>query len=117
MTTPDEPQPRVEHAAQRSRYEISADGEYAGFTAYTDLDDRRIFYHTVIEERFGGRGLASVLVTSALTDTRAAGKRIVPVCPYVAKYLRSHHGFDDIVDPVTDEALTAARTAAADARE
>lgn len=37
---------------------------------------------------------------------RALGLRIVPVCPYVAKYLTKHHDFDDITDPVTPEVRT-----------
>ena len=55
------------------RYEISVDGEPAGFTQYVDDGAQRIFFHTEIDERFGGRGLASALVAGALTDTRDAG--------------------------------------------
>ena len=65
----------------------------------------------MVEERFAGRGLAGQLVSAALADTRAVGKRIVPVCPYVAKYVKSHHDFDDIVDRVTPQALAAVRAA------
>ena len=50
-----------------------------------------------------GRGLAGQLVQAALTDVRAAGKRIVPVCPYVAKFLVKHEEFSDIADEVTPE--------------
>jgi predicted GNAT family acetyltransferase len=102
--------PSVADVPLRHRYEINIDGEPAGFTAYTDLGDQRIFYHTEIDERFAGRGLASKLVAVALADTRARGKRVVPICPFVAKYVRSHHDFDDILDPVTPAALTAVRT-------
>lgn len=100
-------EPSVADVPRRHRYEITADGELAGFTAYADLGDQRVFYHTEIDERFGGRGLASTLVAAALADTRARNKRIVPVCPFVAKYVTSHHDFDDILDPVTPAVLTA----------
>ncbi|MYS81608.1 GNAT family N-acetyltransferase [Embleya scabrispora] len=50
-----------------------------------------------------GLGLASQLVQQALTDVRASGQRIVPVCPYAAKFLKMHDEFDDITDPVTPE--------------
>lgn len=43
----------------------------------------------------------------ALADTRTAGLRIVPVCPYVAKYVQTHHEVDDLLDPVTPAALAA----------
>lgn len=99
----------VARAAGRDRYEITLDGQQAGFTAYVDRDGRRIFHHTEIGEDFGGRGLAGKLVGHALADTREAGLRIVPVCPFVKKYLERHDEFDDIVDNVTPEALAAVR--------
>ncbi|WP_182359233.1 GNAT family N-acetyltransferase [Tomitella gaofuii] len=111
-THPDSAEPTVRHAPERLRYEIALDGEAAGFAAYTDADGRRIFYHTEIDERFGGRGLAGVLVEHALTDARTAGIRIVPVCPYVAKYVKTHHAFDDALDAVTPDAIVAAQAAA-----
>ncbi|MBA0045921.1 GNAT family N-acetyltransferase [Mycobacterium sp. NPDC050853] len=106
-----EPTTTVADAPDSHRFEITADGELAGFTEYLDtsLDSTqvRIFYHTEIDEKFGGRGLAGTLVQSALTRTRDAGRRIIPVCPYVKKFVGKHHEFDDIVDPVTREALAA----------
>ncbi|WP_327313375.1 GNAT family N-acetyltransferase [Streptomyces sp. NBC_01235] len=97
--------PVVERADARHRYEIFVDGERAGLTSYRDHDDQRVFYHTEIDEAHAGRGLAAQLVQQALTDVRHSGKRIVPVCPYVAKYLRKHDEFADITDPVTPDLL------------
>ncbi|SKT95081.1 acetyltransferase-like protein [Mycobacteroides abscessus subsp. massiliense] len=101
----------VSDAPDNHRFEITAAGELAGFTEYLDTSlggtQVRIFYHTEIDEKFGGRGLAGMLVQSALTSTRSTGRRIVPVCPYVKKFVGKHHEFDDIVTPVTRDALTA----------
>lgn len=99
----------VRHAPDRSRYEIDVDGGPAGFTAYIDRGEQRILFHTEIGEQFGGRGLAGKVVAYALTDTRASGLRIVPVCPYVAKWVTTRHDFDDLLDPVTPAALAAVR--------
>jgi predicted GNAT family acetyltransferase len=104
-------EPRVADPPDRQRYEITADGQHAGFAAYRDTGGQRIFYHTVIEDGFTGRGLGSQLVHAALSDTRTSGKRIVPVCPYVARYLKTHHEVDDLLDPATPAALEAARSA------
>ncbi|MGR6968847.1 GNAT family N-acetyltransferase [Streptomyces cynarae] len=97
--------PVVERIDAKNRYEILVDGTRAGLTAYRDRDDQRIFYHTEVDDAFAGQGLASQLVQQALTDVRASGKRIVPVCPYVAKFLNKHEEFADITDPVTPEVL------------
>ncbi|MFF3517147.1 GNAT family N-acetyltransferase [Streptomyces sp. NPDC002573] len=97
--------PVVERADARHRYEILVDGKRAGLTAYRDHDAQRVFFHTEVDEAFAGQGLAGRLVEEALTDVRAQGKRIVPVCPYVAKFLKKHEEFSDITDPVTPEIL------------
>lgn len=91
------------------QYEITVDGEHAGLIDYVDTEGQRILYHTEIDDKFGGQGLAGTLVEQALADTRAAGKRIVPVCPYIAKYVKRHHDYDDILDPVTPDALAAVK--------
>jgi predicted GNAT family acetyltransferase len=97
--------PTVERVDAKNRYEILVDGKRAGLTAYRDRGDQRVFYHTEVDDAFAGQGLASVLVQEALTDVRAAGKRIVPVCPYVAKFLKKHDEFADITDSVTPDVL------------
>jgi predicted GNAT family acetyltransferase len=99
--------PAVTHVPERQRYEITAGGERAGFTAYVEDAGQRIFYHTEIDERFGGRGLGGALVEAALADTRDTGRRIVPVCPFVAKFVSGHHEFDEDLDPVTPAAHAA----------
>ncbi|MFD9893502.1 GNAT family N-acetyltransferase [Amycolatopsis sp. NPDC059027] len=99
----------VTRSAEKDRYEITADGEAAGFAEFLEHEGRRVFFHTEIDERFAGRGLASALIARALELTRADGGRIVAVCPFVAKYVARHHDFDDILDPATDDVLAAVR--------
>lgn len=113
MTPDANSETNVAHVPERRRYEISAGGEPAGFAAYVDDAGQRIFHHTEIDRRFGGRGLGLVLVEAALTDTRDAGRRIVPACSFVAKYVEGSDEFAADVDPVT----LATRTALDAARE
>ncbi|MFF9765481.1 GNAT family N-acetyltransferase [Streptomyces sp. NPDC014636] len=97
--------PVVERRDDGNRYEILVDGKRAGLTAYRDRGAQRVFHHTEIDDAFAGQGLASRLVQEALTDVRNSGKRIVPVCPYVAKFLTRNGEFADLVDPVTPDVL------------
>ncbi|GEE03049.1 N-acetyltransferase [Gordonia spumicola] len=90
---------------EAGRYEITVDGELAGFTLFVDRGPQRIFSHTELDDRFAGRGLSSILVRDALADTRTAGLRVVPVCPLVAHYVSKHDEVADIVDPVTPDVL------------
>ncbi|MGZ1489868.1 GNAT family N-acetyltransferase [Brevibacterium sediminis] len=73
-------------------YEITvADGTVAGsafFLPGPDAETERIFYHTVVDEQFGGRGLSKFLVAEALDDSRERGVTVVPVCPLFVKKLQ-----------------------------
>ncbi|MFY7066617.1 GNAT family N-acetyltransferase [Nocardiopsis changdeensis] len=101
---------RATVAEAADRYTISVDGEVVGFTKFVDADDRRrVFFHTEIDERFSGRGLAGTLVAEALAETRSLGLGIVPVCPYVARYVERHHEFDDALLEVTPDDLELVR--------
>ena len=89
-------EPIVTH--DNGQYQISVDGEQAGFADYIENGDQRNFNHTVIDKAFGGRGLAGTLIAAALTDTRAAGTRVVPTCSFVEGYITKHPEFADLVD-------------------
>lgn len=99
-------EPTVTHGHRQ--YEITVDGVHAGLAAYTDRGDQRIFHHTEIDAAFGGRRLGTKLIAAALADTRAAGKRIVPTCSFVAAYIDKHDEYRDIVDPVSPRTQAAA---------
>lgn len=93
------------------RYVISVDGTPAGLAQFAETGDQRIFFHTEVNDAFAGQGLAGVLVTHALDDTRASGKRAVAVCPYVKKFVAKHEEYADLVDAATPEAMAAVRAA------
>lgn len=95
----------VTHAPALNRFEIHDGEQLAGFAEYLDRDGARIFHHTEVGEQFGGKGLATKLIRGALTQTSAAGLRIVPVCPFVAKFVDKHDDFAADVDEVTPEVL------------
>jgi predicted GNAT family acetyltransferase len=79
---------KVVHNREQLRYEIFADGKPAGFTQYYRTGNRVVFTHTEIGKEFGGQGLGKVLATEALDDVVADGKVIVPVCEFIAGFLK-----------------------------
>lgn len=97
-------------STQDGKYTIEVEGKTIGHAAVADRDDQRVFYHTEIDEEFGGRGLATILIQEALEATRADGKRVVPVCQMVAGVIKKNPEFQDIADPVTPEVLRWAET-------
>lgn len=97
--------PVVERVDATQRYDIRVGGTLAGRTECRDHDQQRVFFHTEVDDAFAGQGLAPQLVQQALADARASGMRIVPVCPYVARFLTRHDEFADATDPVNADVL------------
>ena len=88
----------VRNNRDRSRYEIVVDGAVAGFLQYTMRGGRVLLTHTEIPDVNSGKGLATALVRGALDDLRQRGLGMVPVCPFVERFVERHPEYDDLVD-------------------
>jgi len=86
----------VTHNAAASRYEATTDGHLS--VCEYELDGLlMVFTHTVVPPELRGRGIAEKLVRAALADARAAGRKVVPACSYVAKFIERHQEFQDLL--------------------
>ena len=81
------------------RYELRVGDEVVGQIRYATEPGLVVLVHTDVAEAIEGKGLGSVLVRGALEDLRARGLRVVPVCPFVAAYIRRHPEYADLVEP------------------
>ena len=93
----DEPSVVVRDAPESERYEAFVDGLLAGFAAYRRRDDEVVFVHTDVDDAFGGRGVGGTLAREALDDVRRRGLRAVPMCPFIAAWIRRHPDYHDLV--------------------
>jgi predicted GNAT family acetyltransferase len=83
---------------EAERYEIAVDGGadgvvaggVAGFAAFHESATHVAFTHTEVFDAYQGQGLASRLAAAALADAVARDKIIIPLCPYIARYLERH---------------------------
>ncbi len=82
---------------EQERYELSVDGEVAGFSIYRLRSELIAFVHTEVDERFQGQGLADRLIRFALEDARARGLAVLPFCPFVKAFIERHTDFVDLV--------------------
>jgi predicted GNAT family acetyltransferase len=91
---------RVEENPQQRRYEVYVGDRLGGFTAYRKRGDALVFTHTEIEPDLEGGGVGSRLVRGALDDVRAQGLKLVPLCPFVAAYVRRHPEYANLLAEV-----------------
>ena len=88
----------IVHIPERSRYVILVDGEVAGLTVAKEGDgDVVLFSHTEVDDAYEGEGLASKLISGALDDVRAHGRRIEVTCEYVLGFLEKHPEYQDLL--------------------
>lgn len=96
MTTEASGKTEVTRNEERSRYEITLDGELRGIADYVDQGDVVVFPHTEIDPAMRGRGLGAILVKAALDDVRPSGRSVAPHCWYVAQYIDEHPEYADM---------------------
>ncbi|TXL62723.1 GNAT family N-acetyltransferase [Aeromicrobium terrae] len=80
-----------------SRFEITVDGELAGYLDYREHQGEYALPHTRVLTQFEGRGIGSELVVSALETIRERGGTVLPYCPFVPKVMRDHPELIDLV--------------------
>lgn len=91
--------PIVHDNPSRHQFEIDlGDGEFA-YAKYNLLPGAIRFYHTVVPENHGGQGLGTALINAGLAAARERGLTVIPICPFVAAYLRKHPQEQDLVAP------------------
>jgi uncharacterized protein len=82
---------------ERSRFEVHADGEFAGLATYRRNGDHITFSHTETKPRFTGRGLATKLIKVALDDSRERGLGVLPHCSFVRDFIDRNPEYLDLV--------------------
>lgn len=87
----------VADVPERSRVEALVGGELAGHLAYRVDGDVVAMLHTDVDPRFEGKGVGSALATTALDDARSRGRRVVPKCPFVRRYVERHPEYADLL--------------------
>lgn len=83
----------------KGRYVMRLDtGEEAEMT-YSKLGDTKVIIdHTGVPDAFRCMGAGLALVTRAVEDFRAQGKKVIPLCPFAAAQFRRHPEWSDVLD-------------------
>jgi predicted GNAT family acetyltransferase len=82
---------------EASRYELRLGGKLIGLTAYRRRDGLIAFTHTEVDESCTGRGFGSRLAAAALDDASRQGLAVVPLCPFVARYVEQHPEYQELL--------------------
>lgn len=81
---------------ERKRFELVADSHTA-FIEYMIMGGKIFLTHTEVPKALEGKGIGSAIVKLALEETEARGLKLVPLCPFVAAYIKRHPEWDKIL--------------------
>lgn len=87
----------LEETPTKGRYVYRAGGEEAEMTFSKAGDALIIIDHTDVPDVFRGQGIGAALVARGVADARAAGKSILPLCPFAAAQFRRHPDWADLL--------------------
>lgn len=79
------------------RYELRRDGSMVGLATYRRQGDRVLIPHVETFPEHRGQGYAARLVDGALDQIRAAGEKVVPLCPFAAAHIKESPRHHDLV--------------------
>ncbi|MFZ2964092.1 MAG: GNAT family N-acetyltransferase [Rhodoglobus sp.] len=79
------------HEPDAGRYTLVVDGELVAVADYRINGDSISFNHTYTEPKRRGHGYAAEVVEFAIDDVaKNSGRRVVPMCWYVADWFDAH---------------------------
>ncbi|HEY8358349.1 MAG TPA: GNAT family N-acetyltransferase [Ramlibacter sp.] len=89
------------------RFELTVDGGLAAYAEYNVLQHGLLFTHTEVLPAYEGQGHGSRLAHFALDQVRARGLQAIPVCKFIAGFIRKHPEYLDLVPEDSRRAFVA----------
>jgi predicted GNAT family acetyltransferase len=87
----------VQDNPSASRFEITIDGELAGYLDYREYRGEYAIPHTRVFPQFEGHGVGTELVVRSLQEIRERHGTVLPYCPFVPAVMRKHPELSDLV--------------------
>jgi predicted GNAT family acetyltransferase len=92
--------PEIQHRESDTRgiyFMRLASGEKAEMTYTRVGPELAIIDHTGVPPAYRGKGAGLALVARAVADFRAAGTKVMPLCPFAAAQFRKHPDWADVL--------------------
>ena len=87
-----------------NRYELPIGAQIAVVT-YNLSEPNLMITETLVPQALEGQGIASRLARHVISDARARGLVILPVCPFFSAYFQKHPDDADVVHPTYRQIL------------
>lgn len=89
----------LEEGPSKGRYFTNGGGDAVAEMTFSKTGEHVIIIdHTEVPDAFRGQGVGLKLVERAVADARAAGKKIIPLCPFANAQFRKHPEWADVLN-------------------
>lgn len=72
-------------------------GVNIGESTFSRSDKLWIIDHTLVEDNYGGQGIAKKLVLEIIAQARNKGVKILPLCPFAKRVFESSSEYNDVL--------------------
>ena len=86
----------ISESENKKRFEVEIDGKWA-FIDFIRAEDKMYLTHTEVPPELEGKGIGSSLVKFAFQKIREEERKLVPLCPFVASYLKIHPEYSSLL--------------------
>lgn len=80
----------------KKRFELEVSGQIA-FVEYILAQNKIFLTHTEVPKSLSGQGIGSNIVLQVLQNIENMDLKIVPLCPFVAQYIKNHQEWKHLV--------------------
>ena len=80
----------VKHQPNDNLFLINIDGNMA-YQEYIQTKTDLVITHTEVPKELEGKGIGSLLAKNALQYAEENGLKLMPLCPFMAAYVRKHY--------------------------
>ena len=75
---------------EEKQYEYKLEDGSTARVEYIKTTEKVFLTHTEVPPKHEGKGIASALIKDVLAEVEKSGLALIPLCPYVAMYIKRH---------------------------
>ena len=80
----------------QEQFEMVTDGILSRIE-YKIMGNKIFLTHTEVPHELEGKGVGSKIVKAALEEVESRGLKLIPLCPFVASYIKRHPEWESLL--------------------
>lgn len=81
----------------KKQFEFEVEGRTARIE-YILMGKKILLTHTEVPEELEGKGIGGKIVKLALENIESRGLKLIPLCPFIASYIKRHREWNRVLD-------------------